>query len=166
MDIAQLLAAPRAHPDTGSHSWGICRCTLPAALGHRRPWWHASLKLIQMVRCKVTRECVLCWCTPMRSAHNELQSRNFPIHFYVFGRTATNCRPEVVTALLDKHPSSVRHRNLRGNMPLKLAVCYDAPLKVVRRLYQEYPAAIDELDQVLGVAARCWEPHDDVLIPH
>ena len=46
------------------------------------------------------------------------------------------------------HTCRVRRAVQRGNLPLKLAICYEAPLVVVRRLYDEYPAAIDAIDKV------------------
>lgn len=111
------------------------------------------------------------------------QSKNYPVHYYVFGRTAKNSKVEVITSLLNKHPTSVRHANMvrrerwvprahpppppvltlvvsehlqRGNLPLKLAICYEAPLVVVRRLYDEYPAAIDAIDKVSNRGQPLW----------
>jgi hypothetical protein len=102
---------------------------------------------------------VLLEAAPGQAKTQDERTGNFPLHFYVFGRTARTANVEVVQLLLDACPESATYENLRGNLPLKIAVAYGANPDVVNRLIQEYPAgsrAIDLWgDTLLHVAISC-----------
>lgn len=111
---------------------------------------------------------VLCEAYPEAAAKVDARTGNFPLHFYLqskcpvyfgaqaemvhnphglSGRHAQEASPAVVKMLLRACPESVTHENSLGNLPLKIAVCWGAPLETIVPLVHAYPTAIDAIDK-------------------
>lgn len=104
---------------------------------------------------------------PEASAKQDEREGNFPLHWYVHGRTAKHCQKEVVAGLIKACPEAVTYENHRGNLPLKIAVSYEAPLEAVRPLVNAFPQAVDVVDPIFGdtlihVAVASRSPADVV----